>query len=138
VSDGVVLDANILIALLQPDHAHHDTVVTFLSGLDADAAGNIAQVHRLTLAEVLVGYPSEAERLAIYHHLVGDVGLHVWDLRADEEVTLLATARQRTGIKMPDACVLAVAMWPTGNVLTFDKRLMGAAAKIGVGTISLT
>jgi predicted nucleic acid-binding protein len=133
----VVLDANIMIALLDPHHVHHAPVLDALGDLLPDARGKIAEIHRLTLAEVLVGYDDATERNEIYDRLIWGADLRICNLEPDEEIHLLVEARQRTGVKMPDACVLAAAMWFDGDLMTFDKRLAGAAAKVGVPTINL-
>jgi predicted nucleic acid-binding protein len=134
---SVVLDANIMIALLEPHHVHHAPVLDALGDLEPDARGKIAEIHRLTLAEVLVGYPDPAERVDIYDRLILGADLRIANLEPDEEVTLLVRARLRAGVKMPDACVLATAMWFDEGLMTFDKRLAGAAAKVGVPTVDL-
>lgn len=134
---SVVLDANIMIALLDSHHVHHATVLDALGDLLPDAQGKIAQIHRLTLAEVLVGYPDDSEQAEIYQRLVWGADLRIANLDPDEEIALLVRARHGTGVKMPDACVLATAMWFGEGLMTFDKRLAGAAAKVGVPTIDL-
>lgn len=135
---SIVLDANIMIALLDPRHVHHDTVLKALGDLEADGQGKIAEIHRVTLAEVLTGYDSETLRAEIYDWLIWEADLRICDLTAEEEIHLLVKARQRARVKMPDACVLAAAMWFDGSLMTFDKRLAAAAAKVGVPTTDLT
>lgn len=130
---SIVLDANIVIALLQPEHIHHDMVVKVLGDLEEDSQGKIAEIHRLTMAEVLAGF-SDVEVPEIYDWLIFAADLRVCDIPADEEIYLLVAARQDARVRMPDACVLASAMWVRDSIMTFDKRLIAAAHRVGVDT----
>lgn len=133
----VVLDANILIAALQPDHMHHHAVLTRLDRLPPDPEGKIAVVHRLTMAEVLVGYDDPIDQSVLYKNLVEYGGLRIAQMQPDGEISLLVRARQKTGVKMPDACVLATAIAFNVSVMTFDKKLAKAAEQAGVNAFPL-
>lgn len=135
---SIVLDANVMIAALDTGHVHHTKAIAALDDLEPDAYGKIAEIHRLTLAEVLVGYANPRRREDLYEELTGVGGLRIWDMAVEEEISLLIEARQIAGVPMPDACVLAAAMWGnTREIMTFDKRLAKAAPRVGITAIDL-
>lgn len=58
-------------------------------------------------------------------------GLQIANFSADAAVQL-ASLRARTGRRMPDCCVLLAAAHTGGAVLTFDEKLRGSAAELGI------
>lgn len=121
----IVLDASVLIALLDTDDLHHDRAFGLLSMLldDRFAASPV------TLAEVLVG-PTRA----------GTVERVDAALRRLEVATVpidgsaprrLAALRASTGLKLPDCCVLLAAEVVDGPLATFDDKLAAAARAVG-------
>ncbi|MDR0594641.1 MAG: type II toxin-antitoxin system VapC family toxin [Bifidobacteriaceae bacterium] len=119
---SVVLDANVLIAATEPNDPHHRRAV---EAMTAAAPGTMA-VHPLTLAEVLVGgvrqgrgpelkTAIEAAGVVI---LSGDV----------VDPLVIAAVRHDTGLKLPDAVVLATAQALGVDLLTFDLALRARAA----------
>jgi predicted nucleic acid-binding protein len=116
----IVLDAGVLIGLLEPADAFHDRALTLVEGLATDLA-----VHTLTLAEVLVG-PARVGLAERVRSDLLDIGVRVVDLGADEARTL-ARIRVEHRLKMPDACVLATAIHLGRPLATFDERLAVAA-----------
>lgn len=135
---SIVVDANVMIASLDRDNVHHDKALAALDSLEEDAHGKIAEIHRLTLAEVLVDYDDPHMRTDLYGQLTGVGGLRIWEMVDEEEVHLLIEARKFARVPMPDACVLAAAMWSgTREIMTFDKRLAKAAPRVGVTAIDI-
>ena len=119
-----VLDASVVIALLDSDDAHHGDAVDSLEACaDEDLAINV-----VTLAEILVG-PMRARREAKVMRELTDIGIHVVGITADAGQRL-AELRLRTGLRMPDCCVLLAAQDVSGDVLTFDQRLAASASDI--------
>lgn len=124
----IVLDANVLIAFSRRDHEYHERA----AGILADPTVEYV-VHQLTLAEYLVlparqGLASDALRWvrdAIGAHTPGDL------LSGDDFTVLLANTRAATGLKMPDAIVLATAQSLGGYVATFDAKLRAASSTAG-------
>jgi hypothetical protein len=57
--------------------------------------------------------------------------LTVLDIPADAAMQL-ASLRARTRRRMPDCCVLLAAARTGGSVLTFDEKLRGSAADLGI------
>lgn len=117
-----VADANVLIALLNPSDIHHRRAIQ-LTDTDAEI-----HIHPLTMAEVLAGYPDPSERLATFDALT-EAGFADPDIPYDEEVNLLASVRVDDRLKMPDACVLATAIWRREPLITFDNKVAAAARK---------
>lgn len=111
----IVVDASVLIAYLDPDDAHHDAAVAMLS----DATPPLV-VHPLTAAEVLVSPVRQGIAESVWADLVA-IGVEVD--RSPIDPVQLAGLRVRTGCKMPDCCVLAVAAGRALSVATFDERL---------------
>ena len=123
-----VLDASVLVAYFARHDAHH-----------ADAKAHLAstsdlRIGPLNLAEVLVG-PAKADRLADVAAIVRQVGVQEVPMPADAAV-LLADIRARTGLKMPDCCVLLTAQQTGGSVATFDERLRREAANLGLDVVT--
>lgn len=122
----IVLDASVLIALLDTDDRHHDRAYALLGTLldDRFAAGPV------TLAEVLVGptRSGSVERVeAALHRL--EVTTVPLDGAAPRR---LAALRASTGLKLRDCCVLLAAEQVGGAVATFDDKLAAAGRALGL------
>ena len=122
----IVLDANVLIAWLDPGDSLHERALTDLD----EAASEPLGAATLTLAEVLVG-PARAGRLQAAHAALADLG--VSEISLDGEAVTLATLRVETDRRLPDCCVLAAAqLTRAGAILTFDRKLAAAARLLGL------
>lgn len=121
----IVLDASVLIALLDRDDAHHDRATALLRG----TVGRRKAISTVTLAEVLVGPirvgRQDAVRRAVDRLRVDEVGF------PEDAAARLAGLRVSTGLRLPDCCVLLAAQ-PHGTVATFDERLRVAADRLGL------
>jgi predicted nucleic acid-binding protein len=122
-----VLDADVLIAHLNPDDAQHSRAVDRLER--AAAQGPLA-ASALTVAEVLV-HPASGGLSEQAYAALKAMDLTVLEIPADAAVQL-ASLRARTGRRMPDCCVLLAAARTGGPVLTFDEKLRGSAADLGI------
>jgi predicted nucleic acid-binding protein len=114
----VVLDASVVIALLDADDAHH-----------AAAVAGMGQVRRETLvlpasayAEILVD-PSRRgpETVAVVRRLVSDLGIRVEPLTADVAERAARLRARHPSLRLPDALVLATADALEATVLTCDR-----------------
>ena len=124
----VILDACVLIAYANPADVHHELA------LDLLAEPEEFVVNELTLAEFLVKPATlglDVERIAA--DLLEDLGATRADparLAADRPWdTQVAATRAATGLRIPDAVVLATALSLGGTVASFDGRLADEAAK---------
>lgn len=62
-----------------------------------------------------------------------------WVFKVSESILMvqLARLRVRTGLKLPDCCVLyAARMNPPAQLATFDTRLAAGAAALDIGVLS--
>lgn len=122
----IALDASVLIAHLNPADAHHAAATQLL---DSSATEQLI-AHGLTLAEVLIGgvrVDRGAEMLADLHNIGVRLASH-----DDGEPLRLAGLRVNTGLKLPDCCVLDIAMRNRAALATFDDKLAEAARGLDV------
>lgn len=125
----IALDASVLIAHLAPQDAHHASATAVLR----DAAPGMLMVHMLTLAEVLVG-GVRVGRGAVMREDLRAAGIVVAPTDADESLRL-AELRASSGLKLPDCCVLDVAVRAGAALATFDGALAAAARQRGVAVL---
>ena len=128
----IILDNSVLVAYTKPTEGHHLDAVQIV----ADNKGNLG-ANALTVAEFMV-YPVRLGTVeSAYAQLTGDpadghLGIEVLDGLGRAWPVHLARVRARTGLKMPDAVVLATATHVKGQVATFDDKLREAARAEGV------
>lgn len=122
----IAVDASVLIAHLNPADAHHHAATEILL---AGTAGDML-VHTLTLAEVLVGGVRIGRGASMRDDLQA-AGITVAS-HDDGEPLRLAELRATTGLKLPDCCVLDVAIHHRARLATFDRALADVATKRGV------
>lgn len=125
----IVLDASVLVAHLRPLDAHHDAATSLL----LDAADESLLVHALTLAEVLVAGVKIGKGAEMQADLKA-AGLSL-ARRDDDEPLRLAELRAKTGLKLPDCCVLDSAQTNAAKLATFDHALAAAARRLGVAVM---
>jgi PIN domain nuclease of toxin-antitoxin system len=118
---AVVLDSSVVIALFDPEDAHHETAAATARQLRAEGATMIAPA--TVLAEVLVGSARQgtaavAQRRAVMAAAFGR------PRPIDEDIAVAAAhlrARQ-PALRLPDALVIATGIVDDAAVLTADKR----------------
>ncbi|MDR1393628.1 MAG: type II toxin-antitoxin system VapC family toxin [Bifidobacteriaceae bacterium] len=115
-----VVDASLVIAALNADEPSHGQALNLL------AAWDVLVLHTVNLAEILAGVDRGA-----WDGLLAALranGFEAHHTTAEE----LAEARLATALKMPDACVIAVAKAQhVEAVLSLDARLVRAAREQG-------
>lgn len=122
----IALDASVLIAHLNPADRHHQAATAILL---AGASGQML-VHTMTMAEVLVGGVRIGRGASMYDDLrAAGIAVAPHD---DGEPLRLAELRATSGLKLPDCCVLDVAIHHHVSLATFDDALVAAARKRGV------
>lgn len=122
----IVLDASVIIAHLDEADAYHVRA----SELLVDAADQALSASPLTLAEVFVG-PARSSTLDAAQTAISELGVVSVPLAQDAPVRL-ATMRARTGLRLPDCCVLLAAETVDAKVATFDDRLASATVDFGL------
>ncbi|MEV7973286.1 PIN domain-containing protein [Cellulomonas sp. NPDC089187] len=116
----IVLDASVLIALLEPTDAHHQRAITDLAGLNGELG-----VHPVTMAEILVA-PFKVGLAPQVRADLASISVREVTPGPDHPM-VLAEIRTRDRLRMPDACVLALAVEQDSPLVTFDQRLAAAA-----------
>ncbi|MFT3797142.1 type II toxin-antitoxin system VapC family toxin [Microbacterium sp.] len=124
----IVLDASVIIAIADGADPHHAAALALIGA----HANERLLVHRLTMAESLVRAAAAGQsRLTAQRFAAAGV-----ELRDELDDPLeLAELRSRTGIRMPDCCVLDTAMRARATLATFDERLAVAARAQGVAVV---
>ncbi|WP_284229937.1 type II toxin-antitoxin system VapC family toxin [Arenivirga flava] len=125
----IVVDANILIAFLDRDEAHHAAVVDSLAMTADEALASTA----LTIAEALV-HPSLAGTASDAERALDSIGLQRLVL-GGSDARSLAELRARSRLRMPDAVVLHAAQQHHATLCTTDTALARAAESLGVPTL---
>jgi len=114
---GLVFDANVVIALFDESNFHHQSALRFyLQSSDSEI-----YLSTITHAEILT-HPASNGILGFFVKNIKSAGFTVVDL-TDQMSVEVAKVRSKTGLKMPDACVLALALSMNADVVTFDKEL---------------
>lgn len=126
----IALDASVLIAHLDPADVHHVAA----TGILLDAAPGSMLVHTVTLAEVLVGAVKVGRGASLRDDLRA-AGIEVAAHDADEPLRL-AELRAGSGLKLPDCCVLDVAIRHHASLATFDDTLAAAARHHDVAVLT--
>ena len=122
----IAVDASVLIGHLTPHDAHHAAATEIL----LNAAPGSMLVHPLTLAEVLVGGVRVGRGCAMRDDLEA-AGISVVAPDAGEPLRL-AELRVSTGLKLPDCCVLDVALRSASSLATFGEALAAGARRRGI------
>jgi predicted nucleic acid-binding protein len=122
----IVLDASVLIAFLDSNDALHADARALLE----ETVGVELVVGTITLAEILVG-PVRAGMEEKVLLALQELGVREVPLPSSAAVQL-ASLRAETGLKLPDCCVLLLAIVSGSRVASFDTRLNREAAHRGV------
>lgn len=126
----VVLDASVLIALVNSDDAHHEWAVSFL----LDTVEEDLCISTLSLAEALI-YPTKAGRASEFQTSIAGLDLNIAPISADSAAEL-AEVRVTSGLKMPDAVMLHLALSRKAALATTDTRLADQSQHHGLKTFS--
>jgi predicted nucleic acid-binding protein len=117
---ALILDASVLIGLLDAADAHHERAVDDVGS--ADVAGRPLVAPASAYSEVLVAF-ARAGRLADAREAIAAMGISVAPLTvpmAEQAAELCADHKQ---LRLPDAMVLACTRDMDGELLTYDQRL---------------
>jgi PIN domain nuclease of toxin-antitoxin system len=114
----VVLDASIVIALLDAGDAHHAAAVTAIGQARREALVLPASAY----AEVLVDpWRRGLEAVSVVRQLVADLGIQVQPLTANAAEGAARLRARYRALRLPDALVLATADALDATVLTSDR-----------------
>ena len=127
----IVLDANVLIALLASHDAHHEWAL----GLFVDSIEDKLVISSLTLSEAMV-HPARNGQMDLMLRNITSLGIEVSELDQAGSMNL-AYVRARTQLRMPDALVLHTAMEHNASLATLDAKLALAAQNESLNVITL-
>ena len=122
----LILDASVLIGLLDSLDAHHESAVRAVEL--ADQARRKLLTPASAYSEALVAF-ARADRLADAREAIGAMGITVAPMSgaiAERAAVLRAKAGR---LRLPDAIVLATALELDGELLTYDTQLTKQAAR---------
>lgn len=121
---ALILDASVLIGLLDTADAHHERAVTDVE--NADRAGHTLIVPASAYSETLVAF-ARARRLADARASIAAMGIQIAPLTAAMAERAAELRVGRKHLRLPDAMVVACAREIGGELLTYDERLAGVA-----------
>jgi predicted nucleic acid-binding protein len=124
----IVLDANVLIAILDGSDAHFQAAQRIFLG----HATERLVAHRVTVGETLVR-PARAGRAAAAAAALAMLGVGYLDEPNDP--VELAELRASSGLKLPDCIILHAALREKAKLATFDARLANVAAGLGLQVV---
>lgn len=122
---ALILDAGVVIALLDAADAHHDRVVDDVEA--ADRAGRPLLLPASAYSEALVAF-ARADRLGAARDALASMGISVAPLSATMAETAAELRARHPRLRLPDAIVLACARELGGALLTYDRRLRSHAS----------
>ncbi len=123
---ALILDGNVLIALMDTADAHHDQAVDDVEA--ADQAGQALTTPVSTYSEALVAF-ARAGRLADARTAIAAMGITVAKLSAEIAEEAAELRARHSTLRLGDAVVLATAQSLSAQLLTYDKRLGRLAGK---------
>jgi uncharacterized protein len=138
-----LLDINVLIALLDPAHVHHDPAHAWFAGAGRSAWATCPLTENGVLR--IVGHPrypsspgSPAAVAPLLTAMCSLPGHAFWP----DEVSLLRsvavnTARLLTSAQVTDTYLLALAQARGGRLATFDRRIVADAVEGGRSNVEL-
>jgi predicted nucleic acid-binding protein len=124
--DPLILDASVLIGLLDVADAHHTRAVDDVE--KADLEGRQLLTAASAYSEALVAF-ARADRLGEAREALGSMGITVAPLTATMAELAAELRARHERLRLPDAIVLACARVSGGGLLSYDRRL----AQLGDG-----
>lgn len=123
---ALILDASVLIGLLDTADAHHARSIDDVE--DADRTGRQLLVPASAYSETLVAF-ARARRVADAREAIAAMGITVAPLTADiaEQAAELRARHRR--LRLPDAIVLATAKELGCEMLSYDRQLARLARR---------
>lgn len=125
--EALILDASVLIGLLDTADTHHGRAIDDVEA--ADHEGRRLLLPASAYSETLVAF-ARARRLEEARRAITAMGITVVSL-TDAIAERAAELRARhTRLRVPDAIVLATAQEMGGDLLSYDRRLSRLAGKL--------
>ena len=125
----VVLDANVVIALLDARDAHHAAAVTAVGQARREALVLPVSAY----AEVLVDpWRRGQEAVGIVRRFVTDLGIRIEPLTVDVAERAARLRADHATLRLPDALVLATTDTRAATALTCDRAWLRASRRVRV------
>jgi predicted nucleic acid-binding protein len=125
--ETLILDASVLIGLLDTADPHHDRAIDDVEA--ADGEGRQLLLPASAYSETLVAF-ARAGRVEDARRAIAAMGITVVSL-TDTIAERAAELRARhNSLRLPDAIVLATAQEAKGRLLSYDRRLSRLAGKL--------
>lgn len=121
----LILDASVLIAILDTADAHHSRAVDDVDA--ADQQGRSIVTPASAYSEALVAF-ARVDRIADARNAIVAMGITVAILDAAVSERAAALRAKHDHLRLPDAMVWATAIQLDGQLLSYDKRLKRYAA----------
>jgi predicted nucleic acid-binding protein len=118
--DTLILDASVLIGLLDTADAHHDRSIDDVEA--ADRAGRQLLLPASAYSETLVAF-ARAGRLHEARQAVAAMGIAVVPLTETIAEGAAEFRARHKQLRLPDAIVLATALERGGGLLSYERRL---------------
>jgi predicted nucleic acid-binding protein len=125
--EALILDASVLIGLLDSADTHHDRAIDDVEA--ADREGRQLLLPASAYSETLVAF-ARARRLEEARRAITAMGIAIvsfTDTIAERAAELRA---RHSRLRLPDAIVLATAQEMGGSLLSYDRRLSQLAGKL--------
>jgi predicted nucleic acid-binding protein len=123
---ALILDASVLIGLLDRADPHHERAVEEVAG--ADVAGRALVTPASAYSESLVAF-ARASRTVDAREAMAAMGIAVAPLAASIAERAAALRAEHERLRLRDAIVLATAHELDGDLLAYDDRLNSLAGK---------
>jgi predicted nucleic acid-binding protein len=129
----VVLDADVLIGALDASDVHHSQARGYFETWQAEDTKRLVSLVNLT--EVLIAPAARPTQLNAAREAIAALGIAT---HTPNEAIAVEAARLRAEhpISLPDAYALATARHVGGQLVSFDRKVVGAAAKAGISGAS--
>jgi len=121
---ALILDASVLIGLLDTADAHHEPAVEQVQA--ADLARRSLITPASAYSEALVAF-ARADRVGEAREAIAAMGITVHAITASVAERAAELRAQHERLRLPDALVLATARELGGDLLAFDDRLNAVA-----------
>ena len=121
---ALILDASVLMGLLDSADAHHESAVSAVEL--ADQAGRPLVAPASAYAEALVAF-ARADRSDEAREAIAGMGITIAPLTATMAARAAAVRAQHKDLRLPQAIVLACAEELEADLLSYDQRLTQVA-----------
>ena len=117
---ALILDASVLIGLLDNQNAHHSSAVEEVEA--ADQAAQALLTPASAYSEALVAF-ARADRVSDARDAIAGMGITVVPLTETLAERAAELRARHSALRLPDAIVLATVRDLDGELLTYDHRL---------------